>query len=129
MLGITLQNADVAHGSYNSYVEVIRRNDQEIGKLWDAVQQDAELKDSTTLLICPEFGRDKDLNERNGLDHGDGSECLHKVFFIGAGPDFARGKVLKNDSQTLDLCPTVLTLCGEKPGRMVGGKVLDGAFA
>ncbi|MEQ1634302.1 MAG: twin-arginine translocation signal domain-containing protein [Planctomycetota bacterium] len=129
VLGITLQNADIAHGSYNGYVEVIRRNDQEIGKLWDAVQQDPELKDSTTLLVCPEFGRDKDLNERNGLDHGDGSDCLQKVFLVGAGPDFARGKTLKNDGQTLDLCPTVLTLCGQKPGRMISGKVLDGAFA
>lgn len=129
VLGITLQNADVAHGSYNGYVEVIRRNDQEVGKLWDMVQQDPVLKDTTTLLVVPEFGRDQDLNERNGLDHGDGSDCLQKVFLVGAGPDFARGKVLKSESRTVDLCPTVLALCGQKPSTMVGGKVLDGAFA
>ena len=57
-------------------VDYFRRNDQEIGKLWDLVQQDPVLKDTTTLLVCPEFGRDKDLNERNGLDHGDGSDEL-----------------------------------------------------
>ncbi len=129
VLGITLQNADIAHGSYNGYVEVIRRNDQELGKLWDAVQQDPELKDQTTLLVCPEFGRDKDLNERNGLDHGDGSDSLNKVFLIGAGPDFARGKTLKGEGRTVDLCPTVLSLLGHKPSAMVGGKALDGAFA
>lgn len=129
VLGITLQNADVAHGSYNGYVEVIRRNDQEVGRLWDMVQQDPVLKDTTTLLVVPEFGRDQDLNERNGLDHGDGSDCLQKVFLVGAGPDFARGKVLKTEGRTVDLCPTVLSLCGQKPSAMVGGKVLDGAFA
>ncbi|MGE3173489.1 MAG: hypothetical protein AB7O97_12765 [Planctomycetota bacterium] len=128
-LGITLQNADVAHGSYNGYVEVIRRNDQELGALWDAIQQDDALRDTTTVLVLPEFGRDQDLNERNGLDHGDQSDCLHKVFFVGAGPDFARGRTLRGDGATIDLCPTVLSLFGHKPHRMVGGKALDGAFA
>lgn len=129
LLGITLQNADIAHGSYNSYVEVIRRNDQELGKLWDMVQQDEALRDTTSILVLPEFGRDKDLNQRNGLDHGDGSDCLQKVFLVAAGPDFARGKTLKGDGASFDVCPTVLSLCGQKPGRMVSGKVLDGLFA
>src|SRR4029077_4008408 len=37
VLGVALQNADVAHGSYNGYVEVIRRNDEEIGRLMKAI--------------------------------------------------------------------------------------------
>ena len=40
LMGVVLQNADIAHGSYNGYLEVIRRNDQEVGALWDAVQRD-----------------------------------------------------------------------------------------
>jgi len=93
------------------------------------VQPAPVLKDTTSLLVCPEFGRDKDLNERDGLDHGDGSDELNKVFLVGAGPDFARGKTLKGEGRTVDLCPTVLSLCGQKPNAMVGGKALDGAFA
>src|SRR5262245_45386670 len=84
VLGITLQNADIAHGSYNGYLEVIRRNDAEVGQLWDMVQKDDELRDTTTVLVLPEFGRDRDLNQRNGLDHGDGSDCLCKVFLVAA---------------------------------------------
>jgi hypothetical protein len=80
VIAVVLQNADVAHGSYDAYVDVIRRNDQEVGALWQSVQQDPELKDSTSIFVLPEFGRDRNLNERNGLDHGDGSEDLHKVF-------------------------------------------------
>ena len=57
LLAITLQNADVAHGSYNAYVEVIRRNDAEIGKLWESIQKDPVLRATTTLVLCPEFGR------------------------------------------------------------------------
>jgi len=129
VLGITLQNADIAHGSYNGYVEVIRRNDQELGKLWDAVQQDPDLKDKTTVLVLPEFGRDKDLNERNGLDHGDGSDCLRKVFLIAAGPDFKTNKVVKTEIQTHDVAPTVLSLFGRPVPRTMSGKVIKDLLA
>lgn len=114
VIAIVLQNADVAHGSYNAYVDVIRRNDQEVGALWNAVQLDAELKDSTSLFVLPEFGRDHNLNERNGLDHGDGSEDLQKIFCIAAGPDFKQGKTLTGGQQSFDVCPTVAELLGAK---------------
>lgn len=129
LLGITLQNADIAHGSYNGYVEVIRRNDQELGRLWDAVQQDPDLKDRTAILVLPEFGRDKDLNERNGLDHGDSSDELRKVFLVAAGPDFKRGKVVRSEIQTHDVAPTVLSLFGQGPPRSMSGKVIRDLFA
>ena len=129
LLGITLQNADMAHGSYNGYLEVIRRNDEEIGKLWDAIQEDEVLRDKTAILVLPEFGRDQDLNERNGLDHGDGSDCLRKVFLIGAGPDFQRDKVISREYRTHDVCPTVLSLFGQKPSKMVSGKRIHDLFA
>ena len=114
VIAIVLQNADVAHGSYNAYVDVIRRNDQEVGGLWKAVQDDPELKDSTSMLVLPEFGRDHELNARNGLDHGDGSEDLQKVFCIAAGPDFKMGKTLTAGANSFDVCPTVGELLGAK---------------
>ncbi|MEZ5962344.1 MAG: hypothetical protein R3F56_00730 [Planctomycetota bacterium] len=114
LLGITLQNADVAHSSYNAYVEVIRRNDEELGKLWDMIRGDADLRDTTSLLIVPEFGRDQNLNQRNGLDHGDGSDEMQQVFLIGAGPETARDKVVSKEIRTIDVCPTVLGLLGCK---------------
>jgi hypothetical protein len=114
VIAIVLQNADVAHGSYDAYVEVIRRNDQEVGALWQAVQQDGELKDSTSIFVLPEFGRDRNLNERNGLDHGDGSEDLHRVFCVAAGPDFKQGKTLTGAADSIDVCPTVAELLGAK---------------
>ena len=114
VIGVVLQNADVAHGSYNSYVEVIRRNDQEVGLLWDAVQADAALRDTTSIFVLPEFGRDAALNQRNGLDHGDGSEDLHRIFCVAAGPDFKQDKVLQKPVDAFDICPTVAELFGAK---------------
>jgi hypothetical protein len=125
LISIVLQNHDTAHGSYNGYVDVIRRNDQELGLLWDAVQADPTLRDSTSIFVLPEFGRDRNLNERNGLDHGDGSEDLGKVFCIAAGPDFKQGKTYAKPVDSVDVCPTVAHLLGaEAPhsrGRLIKG--------
>lgn len=114
LTAIVLQNHDVAHGSFNGYVDVIRRNDRELGLLWDAVQADPELRDTTSMFILPEFGRDANLNERNGLDHGDGSDDLRKIFCVAAGPDFHQGRTIKKDVDSYDVCPTIATLLGAK---------------
>ena len=125
---VVLQNADIAHGSYNGYVEVVRRNDAAIGELWTAVKNDPDLAGSTAFLICPEFGRDRDLNARRGLDHGDGSEDLNYVTCLAWGPDFKRGTVVKEDVMVIDVAPTVCDLFGAKP-RFATGKRLPGLYA
>ncbi|MGE0142062.1 MAG: hypothetical protein AB7T19_02120 [Planctomycetota bacterium] len=129
VLGVTLQNHDIAHGSYNGYVEVIRRNDQELGRLWDAIVADPELRDSTALFVLPEFGRDKDLNERNGLDHGDGSKELLEVFLVAAGPDFKKNKVIGDTIQSIDVCPTVLSMFGCKDTAGIAGSPIRSLFS
>jgi len=114
LLGVVLQSADIAHGSYNSYVEVVRRNDESLGELWKAVKEDPELRDSTAIFVLPEFGRDRDLNSRRGLDHGDGSEDLNYVSAVCWGPEFKRGHVVSQEVRTIDVCPTVCEIFGVK---------------
>ena len=128
LLGISLSNADVAHGSYNAYVDVIRRNDQELGRILDIVEQDPELAESTSFFILPEFGRDRDLNNRNGLDHGDGTPDLRRVSCVATGPDFEVGKVEDAAVKTIDVCPTICKLFGVKPS-VARGKPLPKLFA
>lgn len=115
MVSVVLQQADVAHRSFNSYLEIVRRNDAAIGELWTAVQQDPELADSTTFIVAPEFGRDADLNSRRGLDHGDGSDDVRYVSTVCWGPDFARGRVVQEEVGLIDLCPTVCDIAGVDP--------------
>ena len=128
LLAVTLRNPDVAHGSYNDYVQVIRRNDEELGKLFDAIGQDRELADSTALFVLPEFGRDRDLNARRGLDHGDDSAELHQVALVAWGPDFRRGKVVNADVRSIDVCPTVASLFGTQ-AVAARGSLLPGLMA
>ncbi len=129
VLGITLQNHDIAHNSFNGYVDVIRRNDAELGKLWDAIQADPELAESTAVVVLPEFGRDKDLNERNGLDHGDRSDHMRKVFLIAAGPDFKRNRVVKTEVRSIDVCPTLLSLFTKQPPAWSRARIMRDLFA
>jgi hypothetical protein len=120
LLGVTLRNPDVAHGSFNDYVSVIKRNDEGLGRLFDAIRQDPELADSTALFVLPEFGRDRDLNERRGLDHGDDSDELHDVALLAWGPDFARDKTVGREVRSIDVCPTIASLFGVSAGTSRG---------
>ena len=128
LVSVVLQQADVAHGSFNEYVEVVRQNDAAIGELWRTVQEDDELRETTAFIVCPEFGRDSDLNARRGLDHGDDSDDLNYVSAVCQGPDFGRGRVVKDDVRVIDLCPTVCELFGaEAP--VARGKRLPKLYA
>ncbi|MGH7150764.1 MAG: hypothetical protein ACREIU_08705, partial [Planctomycetota bacterium] len=112
VLGVHLGDCDVAHRSFNNYVEVIRRNDEALGAIFDAVRADEELRSTTAILVCPEFGRDRDLNERNGLDHGDDSEELRRIAAVAWGPDFKRGRTIEERVEWTSLAPTVASLFG-----------------
>ncbi len=128
LLAVTLRNADVAHGSFNDYVNVIKRNDTELGALYDAIRADPELASSTALFVLPEFGRDRDLNARRGLDHGDDSSELHQVSLVAWGPDFRQGKVVNQETRSLDVCPTIASLFGVQASG-ARGSLLPGLMA
>lgn len=123
LLSVVVREADLAHTSFNNYVQVLRRNDEMLGELWDAIQRDPELAESTALFVLPEFGRDTDLNSRRGLDHGDGSEDLNYVSLVCAGPDFRRGESVRDEVRTIDVCSTVCDLMGAE-ARYSRGKCL-----
>ncbi len=128
LMGVVLTNADIAHGNYNGYVQVIKRADEQLGLLWDAIQADPELRDSTSIMVLPEFGRDRNTNQRNGLDHGDNSPDLRKVAMFCAGPDFKKGKTVRKDMKSIDVCPTICELLGVK-SEHTKGKVMSSILA
>ena len=76
-------------------------------------------------MVLPEFGRDRNLNQRNGLDHGDNSPDLRRVAMFAAGPDFKQGKTVRKDMKSIDVCPTICELLGVK-SEHTKGKVYEG---
>ncbi|HTF90583.1 MAG TPA: DUF1501 domain-containing protein [Planctomycetota bacterium] len=128
VVGVVLQQADVAHASFNGYAEIVRRNDESIGELVAAIDADPELARSTAIFIAPEFGRDRDLNSRRGLDHGDGSDDLNFVTGLAVGPDFRRGVVVDDEVAVIDVCPTVCSIFGTD-AKLARGRKLPKLFA
>jgi hypothetical protein len=122
-LTVVLRDADVAHSSFNNYVQVIRRSDQMLGELLDALRRDRELAETTSVLVVPEFGRDADLNSRRGLDHGDGSDDFKYVTMVCAGPDFRKGEVVNEEVRTIDLCTAACDLLGVEARYARGGRL------
>lgn len=122
-LSVVLRDADVAHASFNNYVQVIRRNDEMLGQLLDGLRRDRELAETTSILVVPEFGRDADLNSRRGLDHGDGSDDFRYVTMVCAGPDFRRGEVVNEEVRTIDVCSAVCDLLGAEARYSRGQKL------
>lgn len=125
IVGIVLQDADVAHGSYNAYSEVVRQNDAMLGELWKAIRENPALADTTSIVVLPEFGRDRDLNARRGLDHGDGSDDLNWVSTVCWGPDFRKGRVVNKDVRAIDVCPTLCQLVGASAPHAKGRALPD----
>ena len=123
LISVVLQSADIAHNSFNAYSEIIRKNDAALGELWQSIQQDPELADSTSIFVLPEFGRDSDLNSRRGLDHGDDSDDLNYVSTVCWGPDFRRGQEITETVRTIDVCATICDMFGAR-ARFARGKRL-----
>ncbi|MFT7464471.1 MAG: hypothetical protein ACI9EF_002827 [Pseudohongiellaceae bacterium] len=125
LLTVTLRAPDVAHGSFNDYVTTIKRNDQELGLLFDAITGDASLAESTALFVLPEFGRDRDFNARRGLDHGDQSQELLSVNTVAWGPDFKSGVVERSAVRSIDVAPTIVSLFGGRMGARSGSPIKE----
>ena len=123
VVGVVLQSADAAHGSFNAYAEIVRRNDEALGELVAAIDADRELAATTAIFVAPEFGRDRDLNSRRGLDHGDGSDDLNYVAGLAVGPEFRRGQVVEDEVAVVDVCPTVCALFGADAKHAKGRKL------
>ena len=77
----------------------------------------------------PRIRQDAKLNQRNGLDHGDQSDEMRKVFLIAAGPDFKTNKIITKETQTLSVCPTVLSLFSKVKPKFATASVIKDAFA
>src|SRR5262249_29646036 len=57
VMAITLLDIDICHTDFNGYLRAQQIADAAVAHLWDTIQADPELRDTTTMLILPEHGR------------------------------------------------------------------------
>jgi membrane-anchored protein YejM (alkaline phosphatase superfamily) len=99
-------------GIWDSYLDGIRKTDEEIYQIWQFLQNDSGYKNTTTLFVTSDHGRHLD-NVANGFTgHGDGCEGCRHLFFMAFGPDFKNGALVNVPREQIDLPVTIAELMG-----------------
>jgi hypothetical protein len=110
LLWVTLHDIDIAHsGAFSLYVDGIKRSDRLCAELWQAIQNDPEYANKTTMFILPDFGRDSDIDSGgNGFQHHRTGDALSRTTWMMAlGPDVKQNVVVDRRVESTDLIPTL----------------------
>jgi hypothetical protein len=101
VMAITLLDVDTCHADFNGYLRAQQIADAAVAHLWDFIQADVELRDTTTMIVMPEHGRHLFMNGNNpdslgrsGIDHGQGDDGDRNVWMLALGPDVKRNSVI-----------------------------------
>jgi hypothetical protein len=115
VMAITLLDIDVCHSDFNGYLRNQQIADACVSHLWDFIQADPDLKDTTTLIVMPEHGRHLFFNTNNpdslgrsGIDHGQGDNGDRDVWMLALGPTIKPNQVI---------APTGVNQTGRTSGR------------
>jgi phosphopentomutase/2,3-bisphosphoglycerate-independent phosphoglycerate mutase family metalloenzyme len=102
---------DAHHGYYEGYLQSIRRTDEYIRRLWEALESMPEYAGRTSYLITVDHGRG--LGEQ-WTDHGSKTPHSDEVWFALLGPGItARGEVTEPcQLSTAQVASTVASLLG-----------------
>ena len=115
LLWVTLHDIDVAHsGTFSLYIDGIRRCDRLCGELWQAIQQNPEYADQTTMFILPDFGRDSDIESGgNGFQHHRTGDAVSRTtWMMVLGPGIRQNVVVDRPIESIDLVPTIGSILG-----------------
>jgi hypothetical protein len=130
VMAITLLDVDTCHADFNGYLRAQQLADAAVCHLWDTIQADPELRDTTTMIVLPEHGRhlvgngnNPDSFGRSGIDHGNGDDGDRDVWMLALGPDIKRNQVVAPTGvsqpgrgagryETIDAVMTAMSLLG-----------------
>jgi hypothetical protein len=130
VMAITLLDVDTCHADFNGYLRGQQLADAAVAHLWDFIQADPELRDTTTMLVLPEHGRHLFMNGNNvdsfgrsGIDHGLGDDGDRNVWMLALGPDIRANHVIAPTNvvqtgrslaryETIDVVMTAMHLLG-----------------
>jgi hypothetical protein len=115
VMAITLLDVDVCHDDFNGYLRNQQIADALVTHLWNFIQADSELRDTTTMIVLPEHGRhlffngnNPDSLGRSGIDHGQGDNGDRDVWMLALGAGIKPNQVI---------APTGIAQSGRSSGR------------
>jgi hypothetical protein len=133
ILALDDAHADAGFWDYDTdfeqYLQHLSATDELIGNLWEFIQKDPYLRETTALLLRPECGRDDEVNVYGQLHHSQGNYYAHHVWTLAVGPDFRKGVQFGEKVNRRDICPTlVYLLTGVDAARYATGSVRTQMF-
>ena len=115
----------IAHVSpdIKNYQAAIKNCDEQMWKLWNAIQSDPHYRDSTTVFFTNDHGR----HTHDFQSHGDHCEGCEHVMLLVLGPDTKKGAVIDREALQIDVAPTAAELLGFQTP-LSTGRVLGESF-
>ncbi len=125
MLMVNFSDMEVAHsGSYSLHLGGVRRADALCGRMWDFIRGNPELRETTTLLIMNEFGRDPDGSSTNGFfNHRTDTECCRMAWTMVLGPAVRKPEVAERVVRQIDLAPSIASWMGFECEKAAGSRL------
>lgn len=113
--------------NWEGYLDALRKCDQYAYDLWQLIQDNPEMKNSTSLFITHDHGRHPDGHKNGFVNHGDGCAGCRKIALLAIGPDFKKDVIVTEKGELIDLSKTISRLLGfEMPTSK--GRVLEELF-
>jgi hypothetical protein len=117
------------YGDDDDYLEDVRVLDEPIAELWGWLQEKADYRGDTTLVLVSDHGRHShSYDNPHWRHHGDGCNGCRRVPALFLGPGMEQGVDYAEPLLLTDIAPTVAATLGlELP--WAEGVVADGLFA
>jgi len=125
MLMMNFSDVEVAHsGSYSLHLGGIKRSDTLCHRLWQFIQNSPSLKETTTLVIMNEFGRDPDGSSTNGFfNHRTNTESCRMAWSMVLGPAVKKPEVVERVVRQIDFAPSIGAWMGFEPEQAKGTRI------
>jgi hypothetical protein len=123
LLMMNFSDMEVAHsGSYSLHLGGIRRSDLLCHRLWRFIQETPELRETTTLIIMNEFGRDPDGSSTNGFfNHRTNTETCRMAWTVVLGKAVPKPMVIDRVVRQIDIAPSIASWMGFECDQAAGG--------
>jgi hypothetical protein len=100
----------VGHGAkdISEYYAAIKNCDEQMWRLWNAIQSDLHYRDTTTVFFTNDHGR----HTTDFHSHGDHCEGCEHIMLLVLGPDIRKGAVVEKEALQIDVATTAAELIG-----------------
>ncbi|MBH8559773.1 sulfatase-like hydrolase/transferase [Hymenobacter negativus] len=114
-------------GNWPNYIRGINRDDRYVQQLYDFLQKSKAYRNNTALFVTNDHGRHLDTVPPGWTEHGDGCEGCRHISLLALGPDFRKGRTVKDTCTLVDVPSTVAYMLGI-PFAQGQGKSIDALF-